>query len=628
MFFLNFPRSLFFALCGALCVVGAFVLSADDSIETREKRLCADSMVKRSDWKRPANLCNTAQPMANIALDPAIEVSFHAADAYRVRLFYILRSEGSVAVRFNSREIGRLDKAETWKKFAFDAGYQPKGGWGRISFAVRNRGDLLIRVIDYRNYHLKWNPILNRWPPVFTLKPKGAPFSPISGRALALYLFIFFGVVCCTQLISRRAGGSGGRRLARSLIAPGGLAAILVLHQFVSPYPVRAHPAFLVFLFTIITIGVGTRWKLTGAKKLLPKLAVSFSAIFVCLTLAEGALRIWSPPGNHFQFGDHMEYSPEYVWVNRPGAQGREGLLGSYIRINRHGHRGPEVEEEKPPGVFRVLCLGDSFTFGSGVQDEETFPRVLEKRLRDAGYRAEVLNAGVAGWGSVQYLHYFLKNAKRFGADIAIVNFFANDMDTTRTMEDIVNSPWVRNRFYDEMTHQKRRNSISGYFRLYNGALNARNFIRRFIKGYRVKHLALEAGRRHLRGAPYILGYDMNEKYMVPLRRRVVTQWKKASRKLDTPVVFTYIPAGPMLHHPDLLGHARALEKLSGEVGLPYIDLVTPLEKHPEVVEMYLYPKDSHMSARGYAIVGETIAKSLLLMNSPEGFRAKSGERD
>lgn len=34
------------------------------------------------------------------------------------------------------------------------------------------------------------------------------------------------------------------------------------------------------------------------------------------------------------------------------------------------------------------------------------------------------------------------------------------------------------------------------------------------------------------------------------------------------------------------------------------------------------------MSARGYAIVGETIAKSLLLMNSPEGFRAKSGERD
>jgi hypothetical protein len=49
---------------------------------------------------------------------------------------------------------------------------------------------------------------------------------------------------------------------------------------------------------------------------------------------------------------------------------------------NSHGHRDVEVTLEKPPGVFRILVLGDSLTVGANVRQEEAYPKVLEKHLR------------------------------------------------------------------------------------------------------------------------------------------------------------------------------------------------------------------------------------------------------
>ena len=70
--------------------------------------------------------------------------------------------------------------------------------------------------------------------------------------------------------------------------------------------------------------------------------------------------------------------------------------------INRYGLRGPNIEPKKPEGVFRILALGDSFTFGEGVSDNETFVVQLEKILNaekntTAGYRYQpkpVLHSG------------------------------------------------------------------------------------------------------------------------------------------------------------------------------------------------------------------------------------------
>ncbi len=70
------------------------------------------------------------------------------------------------------------------------------------------------------------------------------------------------------------------------------------------------------------------------------------------------------------------------------------------IRANSLGIRGPEIEIPRPPGVYRILMLGDSFTMGKGVAEDETFSARLEARLNRRvaelpHERYEVINAGV-----------------------------------------------------------------------------------------------------------------------------------------------------------------------------------------------------------------------------------------
>ncbi len=69
--------------------------------------------------------------------------------------------------------------------------------------------------------------------------------------------------------------------------------------------------------------------------------------------------------------------------------------------INSFGFRGPEFEFAKPANTIRVLCLGDSCTFGTGgLADSDTYPVLLEGLLnKDQNARNfEVINAGMPGF--------------------------------------------------------------------------------------------------------------------------------------------------------------------------------------------------------------------------------------
>ncbi|MEI6437665.1 MAG: SGNH/GDSL hydrolase family protein [Candidatus Omnitrophota bacterium] len=63
--------------------------------------------------------------------------------------------------------------------------------------------------------------------------------------------------------------------------------------------------------------------------------------------------------------------------------------------INHFGYRGRDFVVPKLPGVARVFAVGDSFTFGVGSPDDQTFAALIEKQLRDRGLSVEVINAGI-----------------------------------------------------------------------------------------------------------------------------------------------------------------------------------------------------------------------------------------
>lgn len=119
---------------------------------------------------------------------------------------------------------------------------------------------------------------------------------------------------------------------------------------------------------------------------------------------------------------DFRNYDALLGWKNRPNEkishEEEDGNKVVTYSINSSGLRGTrEYSKGKRSGTVRVLALGDSFVFGSEVDDSQCWPKVME------GYSAnlEVLNAGVAGYGLDQSLLSFSRLGKEWDPDKVII---------------------------------------------------------------------------------------------------------------------------------------------------------------------------------------------------------------
>jgi lysophospholipase L1-like esterase len=103
------------------------------------------------------------------------------------------------------------------------------------------------------------------------------------------------------------------------------------------------------------------------------------------------------------------------------------------VDTNSLGFRDLEFAVQKQPGEFRVLALGDSFTYGQGVRLDLTWPQVLEARLRaEHSGPVEVINAGFACGPGVNspdgYDRWLASDGLQFAPDLVIVGLCLNDM--------------------------------------------------------------------------------------------------------------------------------------------------------------------------------------------------------
>jgi lysophospholipase L1-like esterase len=99
-------------------------------------------------------------------------------------------------------------------------------------------------------------------------------------------------------------------------------------------------------------------------------------------------------------------------------------------RTNADGFRG-RLPGAKRPATARVLVLGDSYTFGWAVTEEEVYPQRLEAILRQAGADVEVLNLGVPGYNTEQERHLLEETLPRYDPDIVVLGYVLNDAEPT-----------------------------------------------------------------------------------------------------------------------------------------------------------------------------------------------------
>lgn len=105
----------------------------------------------------------------------------------------------------------------------------------------------------------------------------------------------------------------------------------------------------------------------------------------------------------------------------------RGEVIGDFSS-NELGYRGPVYGEPRREGVPRIACLGDSFTFGLGVREEETWPvvlqRILELHFPDG---VEVMNFGFPGYTTVNELKCYRKIVRPFRPDVVVLGYVLND---------------------------------------------------------------------------------------------------------------------------------------------------------------------------------------------------------
>ncbi|HEX6791773.1 MAG TPA: SGNH/GDSL hydrolase family protein [Candidatus Krumholzibacteria bacterium] len=145
----------------------------------------------------------------------------------------------------------------------------------------------------------------------------------------------------------------------------------------------------------------------------------------VMLALGEVVINIFSPTEYLYP---RYDFSAEYGLLPIAGAVMTHGVPRKYqfhYTVNAQNSRG-DIVTPGQSGLPAVVVLGDSYSFGMGVNDGEEYASVMRRAL--AG-KADVANLGVAGWGLTQEIRRYYELGEAYNPRIVILQFCANDPD-------------------------------------------------------------------------------------------------------------------------------------------------------------------------------------------------------
>ena len=157
----------------------------------------------------------------------------------------------------------------------------------------------------------------------------------------------------------------------------------------------------------------------------------NLAAVVVLILLCEGAASVYyafhaafvTPP---YAESLHTKYDPELGWVNlrnvyRPNMYGP----GIFLKTNSQGFRNnADFTPRVPLAKTRIICSGDSFTLGFGVDNDHTWCQLLTSR----GPNIETVNMGQGGYGADQIYLWYKRDGVRLDHDIHLVVLSSPDI--------------------------------------------------------------------------------------------------------------------------------------------------------------------------------------------------------
>ncbi len=349
-------------------------------------------------------------------------------------------------------------------------------------------------------------------------------------------------------------------------------------------------------------------------RQALLKIVTIILSLVAAFAIAEVAVRIFCP----------QEVAPiRFVFdrqrgdIPTPRQKGRQIMPGAFdftYSNNSLGLRGAKEYSLARHTDHRILFLGDSFTYGLGVNDDQTFPFLVEKELLSDQIPAEVINAGNPGHGTDYALKFFQVLGAKFKPDLTVFSFLGkNFVDDSRGQYYAV-SP------QGELTpkHLRGANSLvkslldalPGYNWLVSWS-QAANLVKRVgIQWY----LAGEGAKAPREGGLVISYPERRSGYGDAGEFRLtgiyVKNLIKAVEASGSSIMFFYLPMAPEVEayrqNGSISPDEAAFTGIMKSAGQELKSLTPVFAASPEPVpKLYFVPRDGHWTALGQALAAQ-----------------------
>lgn len=385
----------------------------------------------------------------------------------------------------------------------------------------------------------------------------------------------------------------------------------------------------------------------------------AFSVLFA-LIIVEAGYRIYESYLNS-QYPSHEEeggtalatYDAILGWKMNPNVEvvfsSKSSRTRAKVKTNSKGLRDEEYDYRKPPGVARILLLGDSQIAGMEVKEDEVLDRRLESLLSRHG-RYEVINTGVRGYGTDQSYLFFRNEGHKYSPDIVIYVFVDNDPWENVTMhkpyrrfgkgyfkragDELVlggvpvprefepHDKWLMSDPAVEEAYNKAEASESNRRRGLSFASTVREEVTRFHSIQRVLN-SIEFGTiRTWLVSRGILDPPAGDKYLWPFREpksqfvqdyewdmteRLIVEMSRLSEAINAKfVVYESSPTGS----PNT-GTTR-LETISAKLGVQYFNSFKGMYEASNGTRKFCFPLNVHWKPEGHDFVASAMYRFLL----------------
>lgn len=344
--------------------------------------------------------------------------------------------------------------------------------------------------------------------------------------------------------------------------------------------------------------GLGGRLLLLGLSTL-----VGLVFLEIALRIVLPAPPAAAPPGRHAFFA----YHPQLGWDHVPGVTEITAApeFEVTIQLNAAGMRSTrEYDAVAPVGYRRIVAVGDSFTFGHGVENDEVFLT----RLESSEPALEVLNLAVTGYGVDQQWLKMRDQGLALRPDLVLLGLFEGDVFRNARSEQL---GYPKPRFVLAAETLLPPSTPVPETRPPAGWL-ARSALGRVVAGpvrSLVEHLGLGEAWR--------------------LNEAILARAASACRDAGVGFAVVIIPKDQAVYGQGLRRrlHDRTLALIRAQLEaleLDYIDLTDGLRRAAEEApERQLYfPQDGHWTPAGHAVAASLIGERLATWLPPSGAEA------